>query len=286
MQLLASQYSEEYFTPFVDSCNLQSNCVYVVLPCYNEEENLSQLINNIISELNGASFEIIAVDDGSSDSSISLLESLSNKYPIHIIRHKKNRGLSSTLKDGLLYASALARPNDAIITMDADNTHNAQYIHFMLKALDQGAEIVIASRYYGGGSQVGVPKNRILLSKAANYFINCLTGLKVKDSTSGYRCYKASVLKKAEKEYNSNFINSKGFEVQVELLVKLGRIANKINEIPFKLRYDKKNGKSKMSLMHTILNYVLLSFKIISWRKNKSHIFKYQFFGNGVTDKK
>ena len=270
-QLLLTKYPEEDFSSFTESAyNLRSKCAYIVLPCYNEEKNLLQLIENIVGELNTTSFEIVAVDDGSSDSSMSILERLSNKYPIRIVRHKKNMGLSCTLNDGLLYASALANPDDAIITMDADNTHNAQYIRSMFKALDQGAEIVIASRYFGGGLQTGVPKHRILLSKAVNYFLKCLTGLNVNDATSGYRCYKASVLKKAEKEYNSNFINSRGFEVQVELLVKLGKISPKITEIPFELRYDKKNGKSKMSLMKTIRNYLVLAIKIISWKKQEN----------------
>lgn len=241
------------------------NCVYVVLPCYNEEKNIGNLINSIKQQLSN-NFQIIAVDDGSSDSTLEILKDLSTEMPIHIIKHDNNMGLSDTLKDGLMFAFSVANGNDAIITMDADNTHDPNYILRMNDELSRGSELVIASRYYGNGQQIGVPSERILLSKSVNYFLNCLTGLTVRDCTSGFRCYKASLLKTAYQKYKVQFISSKGFEIQVELLVKIGKISNKISEIPFTLRYDKKNGKSKMNLMKTIRNYAILSFKIISWR--------------------
>jgi len=254
----------------LDEENCECSCdsrVYVILPCYNEEQNLSVLIEDIASSMpNEFPFEIIAVDDGSWDNSGLLLKHLAAKYPVTMLNHHSNMGLSATLRDGLSYAIATARANDFIITMDSDNTHRACYIRSMLEVARQGVDIVIASRYVNGGMQIGVSNNRILLSKYLNSVLGFLSGLSIRDSTSGYRCYRGSVLRKGQEKYNSSFLNSKGFEIQVELIVKLGLLTNKIKEMPFELRYDRKNGKSKMPMLETIQNYIILSFKIPFWR--------------------
>jgi len=199
-----------------------------------------------------------------------VLRSLAAKYQKRLLQHEKNLGLSASLRDGLLCAAATARSNDLVVTMDADNTHKSCYIHAMLNLADQGADIVIASRYVSGGFQIGVPNDRMLLSKCVNYFLSFLTGLKIKDETSGYRCYRAFILKKGLQKYNSHLIRARGFEVQVELLVKLGSLSTKIQEIPFLLRYDEKKGKSKMPLLRTIQNYVLLYLELLAWKKQSS----------------
>jgi dolichol-phosphate mannosyltransferase len=174
-------------------------------------------------------------------------------------------GLSWTLRSALLYILPKTDENDVVITMDADNTHDVKCILSMLKCIREGAEVVIASRYIKGGSQVGVSFIRILLSKAVNRAIRLFSGLEVMDTTSGYRCYKASILKKCHKKYEC-FIASKGFEVQLELLVKINTCTSKIVEIPFILRYNQKHGKSKMQIPNTIINYILLLVKVIVWR--------------------
>ncbi len=261
--------TKEDATPFSTLAGKISSVqrVFIVLPCFNEEKNLTVLVDDICGFLSSFSnFEIIAVNDGSSDKSDSILKNLAIKYPIRILHHDKNMGLSAALRDGLFNAAANAKLDDLVITMDADNTHKSFYIRGMLEAVRQGAEIVIASRYVKGGLQIGVPLNRILLSKSLNYFLNLWCGLKIRDVTSGYRCYRASVLKKGLEKYNSHLVDSKGFEVQVELIVKLASLSKKTSEIPFKLRYDEKNGKSKMHLSKTIRNYFLLLPKIVIWR--------------------
>ena len=249
---------------------VNKSSVYVVIPCYNEKQNLPRLMNDISLVLSKIMpFEIIVVNDGSSDDSDIVLTNLAIKFPIRLLHHKQNMGLSSALKDGLLFAITIARSNDIVITMDADNTHNSTYLRKMIETVHQGADIVIASRYVVGGLQIGVSNNRIMLSKWVNYILNLLSGQKIKDLTSGYRCYRASILKKGLEKYNSHFIDAKGFEVQTELLLKLSSISRNIHEIPFKLRYDEKQGKSKMPLFETIKNYVLLSPKILVWRRQK-----------------
>ena len=180
-------------------------------------------------------------------------------------------GLSSTLIDGLLFAISISRADDLIITMDADNTHKSFYIRDMIETANEGADVVIASRYIDGGFQVGVSKDRILLSKFANILLNFLSGLKIKDLTSGFRCYRASVLKKVLRKYDSHFIDARGFEVQAELLIKLNFVSKRIREMPFKLRYDEKQGASKMPLFKTINNYIRLSLKTIVWRRQKNN---------------
>ena len=260
------------FTPIIVDPNSQHDShVYVVLPCYNEEKNLPRLIEDIASEISDKfPFEIVAVDDGSVDKSGSMLKQLAKKYPLRVLCHERNMGLSAALRDGLSYVATSTRPNDFIITMDADNTHKACYIRNMLEVARQGADIVVASRYVSGGVQIGVSNNRILLSRYLNSLVYFLSGLRIKDSTSGYRCYRGAVLRKGQEKYNANFLSAKGFEVQVELIIKLGFLPSKIMEIPFELRYDRKNGKSKMPLLKTIQNYIILTPKIIIWRAQRA----------------
>lgn len=261
---------EEYTKVIIDSQLSDRPRIYVVIPCYNEELSLPMLVDDLSRVLSrGTPFKIIAINDGSSDKTELTLKNLAKKYPILLLQHARNLGLSAALKDGLLYAATITQPNDFVITMDGDNTHKSHYIRDMIEASRYGADIVIASRYVSGGLQTGVSNDRILLSKCINYFLPFWSGLKIRDVTSGYRCYRASLLKKGFKKYNSHFVCAKGFEVQVELLVKLSSVSKAIHEIPFELRYGDKRGKSKMRLLETIQNYFLLTLKILMWRLAK-----------------
>jgi len=122
----------------------------VILPCYNEEQNLKTLIPTIASTIKPKMpYKIIAVNDGSNDHTSQILSQLSKEYPIILIEHQKNKGLAETLKDGLKTAAELSSPEDLIITMDSDNTHNPRYMLDMAKNMGN-ADIIIGSRYIKG----------------------------------------------------------------------------------------------------------------------------------------
>jgi dolichol-phosphate mannosyltransferase len=242
------------------------------LPCYNEEQNLKTLIPTIASTIKPKMpYKIIAVNDGSNDHTSQILNELSKEYPIILIEHQKNKGLAETLKDGLKTAAELSSPEDLIITMDSDNTHNPRYMLDMAKNIGN-ADIIIGSRYIKGGKQLNVPPHRIILSKAINQSVKITTKIPIKDATSGYRCIKAKTIKKLHKHLGKKLIESKGFEASLELLLKLFWINPKILEIPITLDYSQKDGPSKMKLLPTIKQYTTLLLSAQKWKKQlKKH---------------
>ena len=250
--------------------NKQKKCV-ILLPCYNEEKNLEQLISNI-HETIGQSipYEVIAVNDGSTDHTEEVLKNLTGKYPLKMVRHDKNMGLAAAYRTTISAALANSSLEDIIITMDADNTQNPFYIKRMLNEVHNGIDIVIGSRYVDGGRQLNVPLHRAILSRVINFLIRKIAELPIKDATSGYRCYRASIIVTAVATYQSKFIESQGFEVPLEVLIKTCSCNSKVNvkEIPITLDYSRKAGKSKLKLIPTISLYLKLLLKIYFWKKS------------------
>jgi len=242
--------------------------ILVILPCYNEEENLKSLIHKIDGTLRYFTpYEIIAVNDGSQDGTGEILKELSNSYPIIITEHSTNKGLSEALSTGIKTALQHSSDEDFIITMDADNTHDPKYILNMFKLAKNGTDIVIGSRYVYCGKQTNVSPYRALMSKMINFLTRKIAKLPVKDATSGYRCYKSSVLKKTVENLGPSFLESKGFEASFELLLKIFWCCSNVKEIPIMLDYSKKKGKSKMRILPTIKRYFIALTKIKGWRK-------------------
>lgn len=230
---------------------------FIILPCYNEEQNINSLIKSIAKTLKKTPYKIIAVNDGSTDNTGAILENLSLKYPIKTLTHSKNMGLAKALKTGLKRALAECSKEDLIVIMDSDNTHNPKYIPEMIRKAQQ-YDLVIGSRYIQGGKQLNVPAHRILLSKTINHLLKLILKVNIHDFTSGYRCFKAEVLQKMFKKLGENFINSSGFEVSFELLLKTLNNGFSAGEIAITLNYGFKNGDSKMKLLPTVLEYLRL----------------------------
>jgi dolichol-phosphate mannosyltransferase len=238
------------------------------LPCFNEERNLQSLVSKIDHALNrNILYQIIAVNDGSEDYTVNILRTLSKEYPIEVIGHERNMGLATALRTGLYAAIKHASDDDLIVTMDADNTHEPTTIVDMAREMEEGADIAVGSRYEKGGKQLNVPPYRILLSKTCNFIIGKIAWMPVKDATSGFRCYRASALKKPITILGDKFIQSRGFGVSLEILVKTYLCASVVKEIPTTLHYGRKLGDSKMNVFHTITEYLRLFRELRKWRK-------------------
>lgn len=234
---------------------------FIVLPCFNEEKNVKPLIYSIDHVLkNKIPYKIIAVNDGSRDLTCKVLKDLSADYSIRVVEHHTNMGLGVALRSGLLAATEEVFDDDVVITMDSDNTHDPKHILGMLAA-SKKADIVVGSRYVEGGSQLNVPSHRVVLSKFINTLIGKLFRLPVKDTTSGFRCFRAILLKRLCVLLKGSIIDSKGFESSLELLFKAVYLGGFPVEIPILLDYGKKGGKSKLRIFSTILNYLILLFK-------------------------
>ncbi len=229
--------------------------VWVVLPAFNEAANLPPLFEQLHQtwRLLPHAFEVIVVDDGSADETAQVVADWQAQLDIDLHRHERNQGLGPTIRDGLRQAANRAEPRDVIITMDADNSHKPGLIPAMLDHLAQGAELVIASRYQPGALIRGVPTRRIWTSNVASWLFRLLFPIPgVKDYTCGYRAYRAELLQRAFERYGESFVDQEGFQCMVDILLKLHRLDPLVREVPMILRYDLKEGPSKMNVSKTI----------------------------------
>ncbi|AXA34984.1 MAG: glycosyltransferase [Candidatus Sumerlaea chitinivorans] len=234
------------------------NKLILALPAYNEAANLPALIESAhrVFTDNELTYEIVVVNDGSTDATAQVLGELAAQYPIHVVEHPENRGLGAAIRT--LLPAALDRtldPDDAVVCMDADNTHDPAYVPQMVEKLwRDGYDIVIASRFCKGSEEVGVPFVRRLMSRGARLLFRLFLDLpEVRDYTCGYRAYRAQLLKQALAKYGDRLITREGFACTDELLVHLSTLTKRVGEIPFVLRYDRKQGRSKLPLFRTIL---------------------------------
>ncbi len=234
---------------------------FIILPCFNEEKNVKPLIHSIDHVLKlHVPYRIIAVNDGSYDRTSEILKDLSTDYPVTVIEHYNNMGLGAAMRTGLLAAAEEVFDDDVVVTMDSDNTHDPKSIPSMLVAARK-ADIVVGSRYVAGGGQFNVPAHRVILSKIVNAFVGKLLRLPVKDATSGFRCFRAILLKRLSVVFRNNIIKSNGFDSSLELLFKAVRSGGFVTEVPILLDYGKKGGNSKMRLFSTIIKYLVLLFR-------------------------
>jgi len=229
--------------------------IFVVLPAYNEESSIGSLLESLDDVMNEAQvkYKAVIVNDGSSDGTLKLVQSLSERMPIEVINHSENKGLGEAIKSGLIGSLADCDNRDIIITMDADNSHAPGLILRMVRMIREGNDVVIASRYRQGSRMKGVPLFRLVLSKSAGILFRIFFPTPgVKDFTCGYRAYKAEVLRKAFAVYGNDFIKQSGFSCMVDILLKLRELDVIMNEAPLILRYDFKHSMSKMKIRKTI----------------------------------
>lgn len=228
----------------------------IVLPAFNEAETLPPLLERIDGTMGDQSgrWEVIVVNDGSEDATGEAIDRAAGALPVTRIDHEQNRGLGPAIKTGL--RAAIERcddDDDIIVCMDADNTHDPNYIPELAAKVAGGAGIVICSRYRPGSLQIGVPPFRRFLSFGARILFAATLRLPgVRDYTCGYRAYRASVVRKGIERYGDRLIEREGFACTDELLVRLAPLAGRIEEIPFVLHYERKRGRSKLPLFQTI----------------------------------
>jgi len=239
--------------------NLLNPQIILVLPAYNEEENLTPLLYEAREAFDGAGFvdwRVVVVNDGSTDHTGEVLRSLVDKLGerVVVVTHPANRGLGEAIMTGLKSAANIARQDsDVIVCMDADNTHSPAYVPEMVSKIAAGFDVVIASRYRQGSREVGVPLQRRMLSLGARWVFRLMLHLPdVRDYTCGFRAYRFGVVRLAMERYGDELITRKGFACTDELLVKLSKLTSKITEIPFVLRYDKNRSRSQLPLMRTV----------------------------------
>jgi dolichol-phosphate mannosyltransferase len=222
----------------------------LVLPAYNEEESLPDLLRAVRETPVDT---VVVVDDGSVDGTREVLQDWSPRIPLDVVVHRENSGLGATILDGLKRAAELAAPGDVIVTMDSDNSHDPALIDRMVLELEKGVDIVIASRYRSGSKVVGLSVFRIAMSFGARLLFQYFLPTRgVRDYTCGFRAYRASFLKRLLEQYGDSLVTERGFACMAEILLKAGKSSARFSEVPLVLRYDCKKGVSKMRLTRTI----------------------------------
>lgn len=238
--------------------------VILLLPAYNEAENIGTLVERAAAVFDEYRIEyrVVAVDDGSTDGTAAELARLTQRFPVSVVSHLRNRGLGETIRDGVEAALEGAHDDDVIVRMDGDNTHDPKYIPAMIDKLHEGCDVVIASRFQPGGDQLGVPRNRAAFSRLANLFMKAVFPMRgVREYSCGYRAYRAGALRHVVEKFGRNFIQLGGFGFccTLEKLVKLHLLGARIGEIAFVHRYDLKLGASKMVANVTTLGYLVMT---------------------------
>lgn len=241
-----------------------------VVPAYNEEKNIESLIENTkkFVQARNHEYQIIVINDGSTDRTMQILKNLQNDAPIVILDQVVNKGVGEAFKRGLSYIAGTAGDEDIVISKEADNTSDLVILDDMLKKISEGYDLVLASCYMPGGGVSGTSMYRKILSSAANLLLKATASLKnVHTYSSFYRAYRARLIKRAYEIYGDDLIEEKGFSCMVELLLKLANLNIKIAEVPMVLRGDLRIGRSKMKTLETIGGYIRLIIKNLLYGK-------------------
>jgi len=227
-----------------------------VIPAYNEAENIPNLLADLAPRVRDLGARVIFVDDGSSDGTSEVIEAHSDGLPIAVVRHTVNRGLGTAINSGLRAALGESHDDDAIVTLEADNTSDLNDLPRMLESFAAGSDVVLASVYAPGGRILGVAPWRLAASRAVSNVFRYTGGLQqIHTLSSLYRVYRAGTLRRAAETYGYLLVREPGFAANVELLLKLYNAGANVTEVPTVNDWSRRLGVSKMSLRPTVLAY-------------------------------
>lgn len=212
----------------------------VIIPTYNEKENINNIISKVFS-LDGE-YNILIIDDGSPDGTAGIVKALQAAYPdkLFMIERGKKMGLGTAYLTGFRWA--LDNGYDYIFEMDADFSHNPDDLPRLYSACKSGADLAIGSRYCDGVSVVNWPIGRIMMSYYASVYVRKMLGMKVFDCTAGFKCYSRKVLE----TMNLDDVRMKGYGFQIEMKYTAFKLGFKIAEVPI-IFINRREGSSKMS---------------------------------------
>ena len=219
--------------------------VSIVIPTYNEKENVGPIVHNLHSVMQKINYKIIFVDDSSPDGTAGVIRMMANSYPVELIMRPRKMGLGSAVITGVN-----STPSPFVVVMDADLQHDPKLVSTMVEKLTAGFDLVIASRKVQGGMVVGWSPERKIISDFATYLAHLFVprAKNVKDPLSGFFAFKRDILWGVSLE-------SRGFKLLLEILAKAHY--KRVCEVPLVFR-ERRTGKSKLNLNEYLLFISLL----------------------------
>ena len=232
----------------------------VIIPTYNEKENIQKIIKAVFNLLN--TFHVLVIDDNSSDGTADLVKQLLPQFPesLHLVQRKGKMGLGTAYIHGFKWA--LERNYQYIFEMDADFSHNPADLQRLLDACKNGgADVAIGSRYINGVNVVNWPIGRVIMSYYASVYVRLITRMPVRDATAGFKCYRRKVLETLD----LSKIKFMGYAFQIEMKFAAWCSGFRIIEVPI-IFTDRTEGKSKMSSgIFKEAFFGVIQMKIKSW---------------------
>lgn len=242
-----------------------SKTLSIIIPTYNEKDNVTPLIEKIHSVMSSYDYEIVFIDDDSKDGTAEAIHKLEKSFPVRVVIRKDKKGLASAVVDGIGYADS-----NIVGVMDADLQHPPEILPDLLKAIQNGAEIAIASRYVKGGGCVGWSFTRKIISKGAitiaHLFLPQTKG--VHDPMSGFFMLKKDVVEGVE-------LTPTGYKILLEVLVK-GK-NRKLTEVPYQF-LTRQKGSSKLSTK-TQVDYLKHVYSLMDRRRELIRFIKFCVVG-------
>ena len=212
----------------------------IIIPTYNEKENIENIIRAIRAL--DDDYHILIIDDGSPDGTAAIVKGLQQEFPtqLHMVERSGKLGLGTAYLTGFRWS--LEHGYDYIFEMDADFSHKPSDVPRLYAACKAGADLAIGSRYCNGISVINWPIGRVIMSYYASVYVRTILGMKVFDTTAGFKCYRRKVLETIDLDK----VHMKGYGFQIEMKYSTYKLGFKIKEVPI-IFVDRKEGTSKMS---------------------------------------
>lgn len=237
--------------------------LYFLIPVFNEEANLELLCSSIKDIFPDKDKFYVFVDDGSTDSTVEFIKKFLKDYKYTVLGDGKNHGPGYAFDIGFNWIlENSVNDNDAIVTIEADNTSDITILDRMLKISDMGYGLVLASVYAQGGGFEKTSFSRKFYSAIANFIFRFIFDIQVLTLSSFYRVYRIKVIKDIKNKYGE-LIKETGFIAMLEILLKAISVNSEVIEVPMVLHSSRRKGKSKMKVFKTFMNYItfILKFK-------------------------
>ncbi len=212
----------------------------VIIPTYNEKENISAMIDKVFSL--GEPFDLLVIDDGSPDGTAAIVRSRQTEFQgrLHLLERSGKLGLGTAYLTGFEWG--LAQGYDYICEMDCDFSHNPDDLVRLYRAAAEGTDVVVGSRYVQGVNVVNWPMSRLLMSYFASKYVRLVTGLPLNDATAGFVCYS----RRALEHIDLGAVRMKGYGFQIEMKYTAWKLGMKLCEVPI-IFTERREGASKMS---------------------------------------